>query len=131
MGVRWLVLGGFMALAFLAATAVRVNEWRNRPIFTFIPNDIQVTIPEGSNLAEIETIFVENHMASAGMLLTPEYLVLEGKLFPDTYRIDRGSTADTIIKKLRDTYERRTAEFAVDKDILIIASMLEKEVQTS
>ena len=111
-----LVLGLAVAGMFLYATRGR------SPGFVFIPNDVSVTIPEGTNIADMGRLLEVAHVASASILLTPEVLKLEGSLFPDTYRFDRGSTAEDIIVRMRKNYP--------DRDQLVIASLLEKEVQT-
>lgn len=93
-----------------------------RPKYVFVPADVRVTIPEGTNLADIERIINGAGVTLQDRLLTAENLVLEGTLFPDTYRFDRKSSAvDIIVRMRKDTQDRRT---------LIIASLLEREVRT-
>lgn len=103
-----------------AAWLLHRRAVNNRVVF--VPNDIKVTIPEGTNIADTERLILAAGVKLQGRLLAPEYLSLEGKLFPDTYRFDRNSTVqDVIDRMLLDDSDSRT---------LIIASMLEKEVQT-
>ena len=113
-------------IAFFAVLAVVVILvlWRYYPRtrFEFVPNDVQATIPEGKNIADIDRILFKAKIAENGALLKPEYIALEGMLFPDTYRFDRGSSAEDIIARMRKDYSQ--------KDALIIASILEKEVRT-
>lgn len=94
--------------------------------------DIRVTIPEGTNLADIGILLADAGVAVRGPLLTPENLQLEGELFPDTYRFAPVSSASTIIARMQKNYERRLAEnnLSISRRQLIIASMLEKEVRT-
>ena len=97
-------------------------EYRYRPIYVFIPKDVQVTIPEGTNIADMDAILAEAEVISQGTFLDARYLALEGELFPDTYRFDRDSSAQDVIVRMKKTYD--------DRRTLIIASILEKEVQT-
>lgn len=89
--------------------------------FVFIPNDIQVTIPEGTNVADIERIILFSGIVLTDSLLK-DGLMLEGYLFPDTYRFEKTSSASDIISRMKKEYP--------DRRQLIIASILEKEVQT-
>lgn len=111
-----------LSLALFVLVLVAFLGYHRRAKFEFVPNDIKVTIPEGTNLADIDRIISFAGVFPQGTLLKPEYLRLEGSLFPDTYRFDRGSSAENIIVRMRKEYQQQ--------DTLIIASMLEKEVQT-
>ena len=115
--------GRYIALFVIVALALfGVREYRNRSRFEFVPNDIKVTIPEGTNLADIEKLIKDAGVSIQDRLLTKENLALEGSLFPDTYRFDKNSAAQDIIVRMRREYP--------DREALIIASLLEKEVQT-
>ena len=121
------------------------------------PEDLEVTIPEGTNIADIDKI-----LASAGLIKAEELLAAalkeEGYLFPDTYRFGksqigkfeiRNSKFETnsnarnlkqgveeIIRKMEENFKRKTDGIFRDldslkrKETVIIASILEKEVQT-
>ena len=54
--------------------------------------DIIVTIPEGSNVADIDRILVQAGLISEGDFLNSGTIELEGYLFPDTYRLRQQST---------------------------------------
>ena len=97
-------------------------EYRYAPKYVFVPNDVKITIPEGMNIADIDQMLTKAGIVPQGTLLTPEYLKLEGVLFPNTYRFDKDSDAEDIVVRMRKEYP--------DRGILIIASLLEKEVQT-
>lgn len=126
-----------------------------------LKNEIQITIPEGFNLSEIENRLVENKVVLKDALRNYDYMAagiqgkydfldqdckvtecsLEGYLFPDTYRFssDRlpADTGDVVgkflenfnkkTKDLRDQAKEKNIEF---KDMVIMASIIEKEVQT-
>ncbi len=118
------------------------------------PDDIEATIPEGTNVAGIDRIFTEAGLIKAGDILGYNFkrggaLVQEGFLFPDTYRFPFAdnlseSSPDRlreIISKMRENFEVKTREFFTGRfageggadrgyRTIIIASMLEKEVKT-
>ena len=54
----------------------------------------------------------------------------EGYLFPDTYQIAYGASEEKIIKMMRDNFEKKTAGLEITPEIVIMASLLEKEVKT-
>ncbi|OGN03811.1 MAG: hypothetical protein A2831_01770 [Candidatus Yanofskybacteria bacterium RIFCSPHIGHO2_01_FULL_44_17] len=114
-------------------------------------DDIEVTIPEGTNIADIDKIFVKSGLTKEGDILSYDLrygsaLVQEGFLFPDTYRFKRSElgqpvAAEDIVKKMRDNFELKTrdtfsghftGEGGADRGygVVIIASILEKEVRT-
>ncbi len=103
--------------------------------------DVVVTIPEGSNINDIDVIFAKSGLTKRTDLLKSEYVNQEGYLFPDTYNFLPGILPEEIIKKMRDNFTGRTEklfhwslmEFEKNpyKDVLIVASILEKEVQTA
>lgn len=98
-------------------------------------DDIEVTIPEGSNVNDIDAA-----MAKAGLIKRGEVLkaanVFEGLLFPDTYRFAKDSGAAGIIEKMRGNFEIKTKilfrhiNSQKIREVLIVASILEKEVKT-
>lgn len=55
---------------------------------------------------------------------------LEGYLFPDTYELSPEDNLEDIIKRIRANFEKKTASLDVDEDAIIMASLIEKEVQT-
>lgn len=96
--------------------------------YVYVPNDIAVMIPEGTNLADIDRIIAQAGIASQSFLLTPAYLAREGMWFPDTYRFNRGSTTSEIQAKFYANFAKKCD--APCERVLIIASILEKEVRT-
>ncbi len=99
--------------------------------------DIEVVIPEGSNIADIDLA-----LAKAGAAKREDFLKavggleLEGFLFPDTYRFAKDGSVKDIIDKMRGNFEVQTKELARSlnsqrlRQALIVASILEKEVKT-
>jgi UPF0755 protein len=57
---------------------------------------------------------------------------LEGYLFPDTYRFYAGTPAETVVRKMLDTYEAKIASLKNQPDHadLTLASLVESEVKT-
>lgn len=102
--------------------ALGLGAYHYAPKYVFVPNDIKVTIPEGMNLADIERLLLVSDVKLSTPLLTKDNLALEGTLFPDTYRFDKNSSAQDVVVRMKKTYP--------DRDTLIIASLLEKEVKT-
>jgi len=69
----------------------------------------------------------------------PKYYGLEGYLFPDTYRIFRDASLDDIVIKMLSNFDKKlTSQMRTDivkqgktiYEIIIMASLLEKEVKT-
>jgi UPF0755 protein len=115
------------------------------------PDDISVIIPEGTNLADIALILEKAGLIKAEDFLKPEILAKEGYLFPDTYRFTNPKseilnpkqtlnpklpTAEEIIAKMQKNFEAKTEDLFKNlnaqkiKEVIIIASILEKEVKT-
>ena len=112
--------------------------------------DITVVIPEGTNIADIGRILEKEELIEKGDFLKPEILAKEGYLFPDTYRFAKNQNSkiknqndnskfkiiEEIIGKMRENFEAKTGDLFKGlnsqeiKEVVVIASMLEKEVRT-
>lgn len=101
-----------------------------------IKNWVKITIPEGWSNKKIEERLFALGLIKAGEKLPQEE---EGYLFPDTYYFYKETTIEGIVKKMRDNFDRKVDEKLrkeIEKqnrtlyDILIMASILEKEVIT-
>lgn len=79
-----------------------------------------VTIPEGFTVKQIEE--------KLNLKLSGENL--EGFLFPDTYQFPLRVSGEEVLKKMRDNFEKKTANLKITREIVIMASLLEKEVRT-
>jgi UPF0755 protein len=115
---------------------------------------VWVTIPEGFRLDQIASrfhdeagvsksdflelarhgapVFSEKHPVLAGAYRDS----LEGYLFPKTYEVARGATAETVIGMMLDQFDRETADLDFGKaerlgvsprQVVVIASMIERE----
>lgn len=129
------------------------------------PNERVITIPEGWNLREIAAYFEANGIVSSSALFAvtgkaallesqaarpfqaefsslaslPARTSLEGFLFPDTYRVFRGASAESIVQKMIANFEAKfdqplRDEIAEQKktifEIVTMASLIEEEVQS-
>ncbi|MDO8495423.1 MAG: endolytic transglycosylase MltG [bacterium] len=101
-------------------------------------NDIVITIPEGFNVWEIDRRLAEQGLIKGGEFVKKAQ-AKEGYLFPDTYRLqgpqdDKPRLATEIVDEL---FAKMTEHFqdqvgkSPNREQIIVAAMLEKEVQKS
>ncbi|GAB4010347.1 MAG: endolytic transglycosylase MltG [Bdellovibrio sp.] len=106
-----------------------------------------ITIPEGKNLFEIAEI-----LGSAGVTNKDDFIKLatdpsfvrslgieaeriEGYLYPETYRFNPNSPADSVIKGMLTVFKNKTADLNLSENalglsphqVIILASVVEKE----
>lgn len=102
-----------------------------------ISQEIVVTIPEGFNLKQIDVRLAKVGLIRPGDLIKQPQL--EGYLFPDTYRFNSDASLEEIISKMRENFDRKldaelrekiTRQDKTIEQIVIMASLLEKEVPT-
>ena len=95
---------------------------------------VAVTIPEGANIYEVDSILASALIIQKGELV--HFMAdgnLEGMLFPDTYRFFPGSSVQDVVQKFLQNFQAKAApalnvtQSDAQKN-LIIASILEKEV---
>jgi UPF0755 protein len=103
-------------------------------------NEVTVTIPEGSNIREIDGILSNALVIHSGDLVNFHGEGnLEGRLFPDTYHFFTGTAVRAVVQKFLDNFnvkaeptlgfdESQCAANAACEKNLIIASIVEKEV---
>lgn len=95
----------------------------------------KITLPEGYTIREMAEVFADAlplFDRSAFMAYAP---AREGYFFPDTYFFSIDSTEQTVVSKLQDTYLKTIQKLEPDivasgheeRDVLIMASLLEKE----
>jgi len=96
--------------------------------------EVAVTIPEGSSLYQIDAIL------SNALIIHRDELInfhgvgdLEGKLFPDTYRLFTGARVGDVVQKFIDNFNAKAAALLAQDQKnatsdIIIASLVEKEV---
>ena len=120
-------------------------------------NEVAITIPEGWSIEDIRIYFEKEHIASSTIFTktattpitvalrdrfaflqdAPQTASLDGYLFPDTYRIFKNSTADDIIDKMLENFDRKLDKKLREEierqektifEIITMASLIEKEV---
>lgn len=98
----------------------------------FVSGDVakeKITIIEGWTLKDIGFYFENKGMFQAEELYD-EMPELEGYLFPDTYWIKRGASLKEIVAKMKANFQEKTKDLEITPEIVIMASLLEKEVRT-
>jgi UPF0755 protein len=99
---------------------------------------IRITFPEGITVLDMTKkvarafpgISASDFISAAGPY--------EGYLFPDTYSFQASATAETIVERMRSTFEDKVAAFARDiaesghteNEIITLASIVEREAAT-
>lgn len=122
------VSGNLQAGSYYLSPSMNVPEIVDK----FVKGEIAketITIIEGWNLKDIGFYFENKGMFQAEELYD-ERADVEGYFFPDTYQIRRGATLEEIINKARDNFNKKTADLEITPEIVIMASILEKEVKT-
>ncbi|OIP04913.1 endolytic transglycosylase MltG [Candidatus Berkelbacteria bacterium CG_4_9_14_3_um_filter_39_23] len=87
----------------------------------------QITIVEGLRREEIAQYLDKNNIVKYKDFMQASD-GKEGFLFPDTYRISASSSANEIVKKMTDNFEKK-AGGEINRDILSLASIVEREAK--
>jgi UPF0755 protein len=104
-----------------------------------VSREVEVLIPEGASLYLIDKILAEAGVLAKGELVNYSRTLsypIEGRLFPDTYRLYRESEPDEVADRLLANFENKAGRF-LDRESrtsqldLILASLIEKEVPDS
>ena len=97
--------------------------------------EVQVTIPEGANIWEVDVLLSNALVIERGSLVRYASQAnenLEGYLFPDTYRFFRDSPPEDVVQKMRENFIAKAGPILGNGENayaqLILASLLEKEV---
>ena len=99
---------------------------------------IRVTIPEGMHNKDIATILGKNIPNFDTALFIEHTRLREGFLFPDTYFFLESMTTQDIEQKMTENFDKKIAPFIdainasghTTRDVVIMASILEKEATT-
>ncbi len=97
---------------------------------------VRMTIPEGSTNREISALCAELLPACDSKKFLELAKDKEGFLFPNTYNFIGTETASVVIERLHKEFQEKTASIFQDlstaeqNDIVILASILEKEANT-
>jgi len=150
----WLVLFAAMGVAVIAAVFAAARDEEAPPPPTATEPALTITFPEGLRREDMARIVADETGISPRRYLDltapggrgarlagrDEPTSLEGFLFPATYEYTSETTAAELVQKQLDAYEDRTSRidysYAESKnltryDVLIIASMIEREVQVA
>lgn len=101
------------------------------------PPVARVTIPEGLSAYDIDQLLSDNNVLGRGdMIAYASAHSLEGHLFPDTYEFPIADTAEDVANMMEENFNTKAIpvlekDGAHEKENLIIASLLEKEVTSS
>ena len=114
-----------------------------------VNEETTVTIPEGTTVKEIDQILSSAGVLASGSLAEFDFKNngaindfqflkgvdnLEGFLYPDTYRFKINSSVEEVARKLVSNFQEKIWPLISQKDnwyeILVLASVLEKEVPT-
>lgn len=87
----------------------------------------KVTIPEGFTSSQISEKLTRTVLVNE---TRPGLVSWEGYLFPDTYEIPYCMEEEKIIQIMRDNFDAKTADLKITPEIVVMASILEKEVKT-
>lgn len=114
----------------LQAGCYSLSKSMNIPQITgiFSSGDIakaKITIPEGFTSAQIEE---KLNVTRYDSVTLSDY---EGYLFPDTYEIPYCADKEKIIEIMTGNFNRKTAELKITPEIVVMASLLEKELKTN
>lgn len=100
--------------------------------------EVLVTIPPDATVYDIDHIFSgASVLPQGGLISAVVSSSLEGQLFPDTYYFYASSTVDEVVQKMTDDFVAKAGPLfasttpSQEKQDLIIASLIEKEVASS
>lgn len=90
---------------------------------------VKITIKEGWWAQDIEKELVDELGLAQLKGFTEKAQPYEGYLFPDTYELKVDTTIEEVIQKLRDNFAVRTKGLRIDPDVVIMASIIEREAK--
>jgi len=101
--------------------------------YSGLSNDVRITIFEGGNVNDLEKWFVRAGLAKEGDFVKFGAYNYEGYLFPDTYRFSAGTPIGVMLTSMHAQYNQEIMDnlpnTVLNRETIIIASMLEKEVR--
>jgi UPF0755 protein len=122
------VSGKLQAGDYLLSPTMNIPEIAEKLVIGDIVKE-KITIIEGWTLKDIGFYFENKGMFQAEELYD-EMSNLEGYFFPDTYWVRRGETLKEITEKMQNNFKKKTEGLEISPEIVIMASLLEKELQT-
>ena len=97
-------------------------------------NEIEVIIPDGASVYDIDALLSVKKILPAGSLITfSEKNDIEGKLYPDTYKFFEHSSPDVVVGKFLENFRVKAEPLLKKEPInytqnLVLASLVQKEV---
>lgn len=98
-------------------------------------DDLTITVPEGKRSEEIAAILKE-HFSNYSSSWDQQLDANEGYLFPDTYAFDKNVDISTIVKTMKDNFNKKYATIPnpsksglTQAQIVTIASIVEREAK--
>ncbi len=100
---------------------------------------VKITVAEGATIDDMAIIFGTRLPSFDRELFLEKAKVKEGFLFPDTYKFLPNAEAEEVIEKLENTFRERILGIEAEvnafgkpvEDVVIMASILEKEARTT
>jgi len=100
---------------------------------------VKITIPEGSTVYDTARLFEDKFPDFDSVEFLKIVVNKEGYLFPDTYLFLPNVKADQVVREMEENFKRKLYEIREDimmfdkplDDIIIMASILEKEARTT
>lgn len=89
----------------------------------------RVTVPEGASSYEIRDIIRDALPGFDAEKFVAIAQKNEGYFFPDTYFFSAGMSPESVVATMRRTFDKRTAELRPSREVVIMASLLEKEAR--
>lgn len=134
------ISGDLQAGVYQVSSAMNIPQMAGKFVRGEVAQET-ITIIEGWNLRDIAWYFENKGMFQAEELFEMNggwTGNLEGYLFPDTYQVNRGESLEEIIARFQDNFEQKLAPYLNEisqagktlAEIIIMASLIEKEVQT-
>jgi UPF0755 protein len=123
-------LGGFLLQAgvYRFSPAMTLGEIMEDLAYGQVAEHL-ITIPEGWRLTEIADLLERKNVAGKDDFLKAAS-GQEGYLFPDTYRFSLKVTSSEIVDKMRQNFDQKTKDLALDRKTVILASIVEREAKT-
>jgi UPF0755 protein len=124
---KTLILAVIIFLFFLTAFSLWFFSYLKK-LDQFPLAQVRITIPEGYTVKDIASRFnrFKNFDKDIFSIITRDK---EGYLFPDTYFLTGQETETEVVEKMENNFRNKVGD--IKKDILIMASLLEKEAKTS
>ncbi len=99
---------------------------------------VKITVPEGYTNRQIATVCAKLFIQCSEAEFMTQTERLEGYLFPATYSFSPNATIEKVIEKMVETYYKRTVDIRdeftktrlSEKEILVLASIIEREAGT-